>query len=62
MPDVDRLQKIVAAATTVMKSKGYGKDGDMVVVTAGVPFGQSGTTNTLRLAIIGEDDSEKIIA
>lgn len=62
MPDVDRLQEIVALATLIVKKKGFGNNGDTVIVTAGVPFGQSGTTNTLRLAIIGEDDSAKIIA
>jgi len=25
------------------------------VITAGVPFGRAGTTNTLRIAVIGED-------
>ncbi|MPV86295.1 pyruvate kinase [Ostreibacterium oceani] len=62
MPDVDRFQTIVAAATETVRKKGYGSQGSPVIVTAGVPFGQSGTTNTLRLAIIGADDSAQIIA
>lgn len=62
MPDADRVQTIVANAANLVKRKAYGEDGDLVVVTAGVPFGQPGTTNTIRLATIGEDDSANIVA
>lgn len=55
MSDVTRFKTIVVAAVDTVKRRGYGKHGDWVVVTVGVPFGHSGTTNTLRLAQIGDD-------
>lgn len=30
------------------------KEGDLVVITAGVPLGQSGTTNMMRVHVVGE--------
>ena len=30
-------------------NEGYAKRGDYVVVLAGVPFGQAGTTNNIRV-------------
>ena len=35
-------------------SAGLVKDGDLVVLTAGVPLGTSGTTNMIRVHVIGE--------
>ncbi|TAN57841.1 MAG: pyruvate kinase, partial [Magnetospirillum sp.] len=34
------------------QSEGFAKLGDRVIITAGVPFGFSGTTNILRVAEI----------
>jgi len=34
---------------------GYIKTGDLVVLTAGVPLGHSGTTNMLKVHVVGED-------
>lgn len=45
------------ASTAISKAslkKGYVKYGDLVVFTAGSPFGVSGTTNTMTLENIGE--------
>ena len=33
--------------------EGFAQPGDEIVVAAGIPFGQSGTTNTLRVAKVG---------
>jgi pyruvate kinase len=33
---------------------GYIKQGDIVVLTAGIPIGQTGTTNLLKVHVIGE--------
>lgn len=59
LADVKRFKTIVVAAVTTVRNRGYGKDGDWVVVTVGVPFGHSGTTNTLRLAQIGDEYFEE---
>jgi pyruvate kinase len=32
--------------------EGFAKPGDHIVIAAGVPFGQAGTTNMLRLATV----------
>lgn len=37
----------------------FAKDGDQVIVTAGVPFGQSGGTNVLRIIDIKTEPSEE---
>lgn len=44
----------VAAAVELAKSAGYVQDGDLVVITAGVPAGCTGTTNLLRVHQVGE--------
>ncbi|CAH1193234.1 Pyruvate kinase [Paenibacillus auburnensis] len=44
----------VAAAVELAKSAGYVQDGDLVVITAGVPAGRTGTTNLLRVHKVGE--------
>ena len=41
-------------AAKVAKEKGFVKDGDLVIIVAGVPVGDSGTTNLMKLQIIGD--------
>ena len=41
------------AVETAMES-GHLKEGDLVVLTAGVPVGHSGTTNMLKVHVVGE--------
>ncbi len=55
LSDVTQFKTIMTAAVDTVKQRGYGNDGDWVVVTVGVPFGHAGTTNTLRLAQVGDD-------
>ncbi len=49
---VDRFKNAVHVAVEVVKENGYAQVGDKIVLTAGVPFGVSGTTNILRIADI----------
>ncbi|MFC5068612.1 pyruvate kinase [Flaviflagellibacter deserti] len=51
--DIEKVSEIVAFATEVAKSNGVAKDGDIMAVTAGMPFAQSGTTNLLRIFQVG---------
>ena len=44
--------KIVAAACRSALTHGLAKVGDQIAITAGVPFGEPGTTNLLRIARI----------
>ena len=50
--DVSRFKEAVQVACEVVKENGYAQKGDQIVLTAGVPFGVSGTTNILRIADI----------
>jgi pyruvate kinase len=44
---------MVTTATHQAKIDGFGKDGDRIVITAGVPFAMPGKTNLMRIARIG---------
>jgi pyruvate kinase len=50
--DVENFADTVARATALALEKGYASKGDKIVLTAGVPFGISGTTNVLRVATV----------
>ena len=49
-PKVDRFKGAVVAAARAARAGGFAVETDQVVVTAGVPFNVSGTTNILRIA------------
>ena len=51
-PDVHSMTEAVTRAGRVALTEGFAEHGDEIVVTAGVPFGQAGTTNALRVAIV----------
>jgi len=52
--DATDMKEMVKTALSVTEEKGVVKTGDTVVITAGVPFGNAGTTNILRIAKVGE--------
>ena len=45
---------LFSQAVDVALAGGYVKEGDLVVLTAGVPVGHSGTTNLLKVHVVGE--------
>ncbi|MEM1235403.1 MAG: pyruvate kinase [Pseudomonadota bacterium] len=47
---VDRFKMAVVAAARAARESGIATEADQIVVTAGVPFNQAGTTNILRVA------------
>jgi len=47
------MTETVARATTLARTSGLANRGEEIVVVAGVPFGQSGGTNSLRVARVG---------
>ncbi len=51
-PDAHSLSEAVARATRVAQTEGFAKHGEEIVVSAGVPFGQAGSTNSLRVATV----------
>jgi len=49
-PEVHSMTEAVARASRTAVTEGFAVAGEEIVVTAGVPFGQAGTTNALRVA------------
>ncbi len=49
-PEVHSMTDAVSRAIRVAHGHGFAESGREIVVAAGVPFGQSGTTNALRVA------------
>ncbi len=49
-PDVQSVDEMVEAATRAALGEGYAEPGDQITIAAGMPFGQCGTTNLLRVA------------
>jgi pyruvate kinase len=54
--DPANTTQMVAIAEAVARAKGYAAGGDRVIVCAGVPFKQPGTTNMLRVFTLGTTD------
>lgn len=53
--DATDLDDMVNRACRIVVSEDFGKPGDRVIISAGVPLGTPGATNMLRLAYIGSD-------
>ena len=45
--------ELIEKSTALAKENGYLHDGELAVVTAGVPVGVSGTTNMIKIHMIG---------
>jgi pyruvate kinase len=48
--EVHSMTETVARASRAALAEGFALSGQQIVVIAGIPFGQSGTTNALRVA------------
>ncbi len=46
---LSKVEEITSTALEIAQATNMAKRGDTVVITAGMPFGQSGTTNSLRI-------------
>jgi pyruvate kinase len=46
------MTEAVAMAQRLCQTEGFAQKGQEIVVTAGVPFGQAGTTNAIRVAAV----------
>lgn len=60
--DVEGFSDMVGKSTRIARREKLARNGDRVVITAGVPFGEAGTTNILRVAIVGEHDTKMTAA
>jgi pyruvate kinase len=56
-PDATDLDDMVERACRIAKAEDFGKQGDRVIITAGVPLRTPGSTNMLRIAYIGANGS-----
>jgi pyruvate kinase len=54
-PDAADLDDMVDRACQITFAEGFGKVGDRIIITAGVPLRTPGSTNMLRIAYIGSD-------
>ncbi len=55
VPQVEHTDDMISQVDHELRAGGHARDGDQVVVVAGMPPGQSGTTNSIRLHTVGED-------
>ncbi len=53
--DPDSVTKMVQQACRIAYEKGFVKAGEGILITGGVPLGQSGTTNLIRIAFVDEN-------
>jgi pyruvate kinase len=53
--DARSLEDLVDRSCRIAYQEGFGRPGQRVIITAGVPFGTPGATNLLRIAFIGAD-------
>lgn len=53
-PYSDSTDEVIDLSIKAAVDKKYVKEGDLVVITAGVPVGMAGSTNLLKVHIIGE--------
>ncbi|MHA6493450.1 pyruvate kinase [Pseudomonas borbori] len=47
-----KVEEITSTAVQIAQDQGMAKRGDTLVITAGVPLGQSGSTNSLRIEML----------
>ena len=53
--DAHDLDDMVERACRIAHEENFGRDGDRIIITAGVPFGTPGSTNMLRIAYVGAE-------
>ena len=53
--DVKDEEDMVGRACKIAHNEGFAPPGERVIISAGVPFGISGTTNLLRIACVASD-------
>ena len=59
LQDAKNTTEMVSISCKIIKEKDLAKPGDSIVITAGVPFGNAGSTNLLRIAKIIDDNDLK---
>ncbi len=52
LEDIDDMEELIVVAAREAKKEGLVEDGDLLVLTAGMPLGVSGNTNLLRVHVV----------
>ena len=52
MPSLSSWKEVVEVAVKAAKEQQLGEAGEVIVITAGMPWGASGSTNILRVATL----------
>jgi pyruvate kinase len=52
VPHCDTYEQMTALAKGILREQGFAREGDRIVVTAGVPFDVPGTTNQLKVETV----------
>jgi pyruvate kinase len=52
-------EELLERAADKAEEKGYVDHGEIVVLTAGIPLGVSGTTNLIKVMVAGEPEGKK---
>jgi pyruvate kinase len=58
--DVTDQENMVDRACQIAHDEGFAKQGERIIISAGVPFGTPGATNLLRIAFVGNDGQSGI--
>ncbi|MGN1032602.1 MAG: pyruvate kinase, partial [Intestinibacter sp.] len=54
-PKASNTDEVVEYSIDASREAGYVKEGELVVITAGVPVGESGTTNLIKVHVMSEE-------
>lgn len=54
LDNMENFEDLIKSATEKAKDAGIVKDGNLIILVAGVPVGHSGFTNTLRIETVGD--------
>lgn len=53
-PKLSNTDEVLNGSVQSVVEKGYANEGDLIIITAGVPTGQAGTTNLMKLHVVGD--------
>lgn len=53
-PGADNTDELFENSINSAKEKGFLEDGDLIMITAGIPVGVAGTTNMIKVHIVGQ--------
>jgi pyruvate kinase len=56
--DIGSIDEVVSEANRIAQREGFAQPGDQVTITAGMPFGEPGTTSLLRIAEVAVQTRE----